>query len=128
MVLTERDYFEFVINLNKNDEKETLPSVIRTALATSSLLFVGYTLEDINFRAIFQGFLSFLSSIDKKYRKFSVAIQVPPSISNKEQTKMQRYLDQYTRSMFDVHVFWGSMHDFSQNWTSVGKNLSKRSI
>ena len=126
MVLTERDYFEFVINLNKNDEKETLPSVIRTALATSSLLFVGYTLEDINFRAIFQGFLSFLSSIDKKYRKFSVAIQVPPSISNKEQTKMQRYLDQYTRSMFDVHVFWGSMHDFSTELDKRWKEFEQK--
>ena len=77
MVLSEKDYFEFVINLNKNDEKDMLPSVIRTELATSSLLFIGYALEDINFRAIFQGFLSFLSSIDKKYRKFSVAIRTP---------------------------------------------------
>jgi hypothetical protein len=63
MVLTERDYFEFVINLNKSDDKDILPSIIRTELATSSLLFIGYSLEDINFRAIFQGFLSFLSSI-----------------------------------------------------------------
>jgi TIR domain/SIR2-like domain len=112
MVLTERDYFEFVINLNKNDEKDMLPPIIRTELATSSLLFIGYTLEDINFRAIFQGFLSFLSSIDKKYRKFSVAIQIPPIISNKGQAKMQKYLEQYTRNMFDVHIFWGTTYDF----------------
>jgi hypothetical protein len=112
MVLTEKDHFEFVINLNKNDEKDMLPSVIRTELATSSLLFIGYVLEDINFRAIFQGILSFLSSIDKKYRKFSVAIQLPPAISNKGQAKMQKYLEQYTRNMFDVHIFWGSTCDF----------------
>jgi hypothetical protein len=112
MVLTERDYFEFVINLNKSDDKDILPSIIRKELATSSLLFIGYTLEDINFRAIFQGFLSFMSSIDKKYRKLSIAVQIPPIISKKEQAKMQKYLEQYTRHMFDIHIFWGETFEF----------------
>jgi hypothetical protein len=99
MVLTERDYFEFVINLNKSDDKDILPSIIRKELATSSLLFIGYTLEDINFRAIFQGFLS-------------IAVQIPPIISKKEQAKMQKYLEQYTRHMFDIHIFWGETFEF----------------
>jgi hypothetical protein len=76
MVFAERDYFEFVINLNKGDEKDIMPAIIRRELATSSLLFIGYSLEDINFRAIFQGFLSFLSSLDRIFRKLSIAIQI----------------------------------------------------
>ena len=40
MVLTERNYIDFVINLNKNDEKLTLPSTIRTALASTIIIIV----------------------------------------------------------------------------------------
>lgn len=112
MVLTERDYFEFVINLNKSEDKDILPSVIRTELATSSLLFIGYSLEDISFRSIFQGFLSFLSSISNEFRTPSIAVQIPPTISNKGQIKVQKYIEQYTRNMFDVRIYWGSTVDF----------------
>lgn len=91
MILTERDYFEFVINMNKGDDKDILPASIRTELATSSLIFIGYSLEDINFRAIFQGFLSFLSALDRKYRKLSIAIQIVPNNYNKKDIKMQKY-------------------------------------
>lgn len=45
IVLTERDYIYFLINLSK-DEK-LLPTYIRKALATKSLLFVGYSLTGI---------------------------------------------------------------------------------
>jgi hypothetical protein len=126
MVLTERDYFEFVINLNKGDEKDTIPALIRRELATSSLMFIGYSLEDINFRAIFQGFLSFLSSLDKKYRKLSIAIQIVPDNYSKKDIKMQKYLEQYTRNMFDVKVFWGTTSDFiaelGNRWEDFKKN------
>ena len=61
MVLTEKDYFEYVVNLNRNPEKDIIPSPIRTELGLSNLLlFIGYNLDDVNFRVIFQGFLSFL--------------------------------------------------------------------
>jgi SIR2-like domain len=119
MVLTERDCFDYVINLNKNEEKDMIPSVIRKELGLSSLLFIGYSLDDINFRAIFQGFLSFLSALPKEYRKLSIAVQIPPVISKDEQIKLQKYLEQYTRNMFDLHIYWGSAYDFM-------KDLSKR--
>lgn len=112
MVLTEKDYFEFVINLNKSDDKDIIPSVIRTGLATSSLLFIGYTIEDINFRTIFQGFLSFLSSLRGVYRKTSIAVQIPPGTSRKEQSGVQGYIEKYTNNLFNVHVFWGTTYDF----------------
>ncbi len=125
MVLTERDYFEFVINLNKGDEKDINPAFIRRELAISSLMFIGYSLEDINFRAIFQGFLSFLSSVNRKFKKLSIAIQIVPSNYNNKDRRMQKYLEQYTKNMFDVKIFWGTTADFITEWTSDGKNLKK---
>jgi hypothetical protein len=126
MVLTERDYFEFVINLNKGDEKDIIPAFIRQELATSSLMFIGYSLEDINFRAIFQGFLSFLSSLDRKFRKLSIAIQIVPDNYNKKDRRIQKYLEQYTKNMFDVKIFWGTTADFitelGKRWQDFKKN------
>lgn len=131
MVLTERDYFEYVISLNKNEERDMIPSVIRKELGLSSLLFIGYSLEDINFRVIFQGFLSFLDALPKEYRKLSIAIQIPPVISRNEQIKMQKYLDQYTRNMFDLHIYWGSTYDFikdlSKRWQDFKNNTDMKS-
>jgi SIR2-like domain len=111
--LTEKDYFEFVINTNK-EEAQDIPSILRKEIATSSLLFIGYSVDDIDFRTIFQGFLTFLDSmLAKGKREPSVAVQLPPEISKKGKAKMQRYLEQYTRNLYpNVHQFWGDTSDF----------------
>jgi SIR2-like domain/TIR domain len=109
MVLTEKDYFDFVIKTNK-EEAQDIPPVLRREIATSSLLFVGYSVEDIDFRTIFQGFLTFL---EIKKREPSVAVQLPPQFSKKAKAKMQRYLEQYTRNLYpNVYQFWGDTSDF----------------
>jgi hypothetical protein len=109
MVLTERDYFDFVVNLNKDPEALMLPAIVRQALATSSLLFIGYTLEDISFRAIFQGVIGLQGT---RFREISVSVQLPPPLTSEKVDKAQRYLDQYTRNMFEVRVFWGDVCQF----------------
>jgi hypothetical protein len=113
MVLTEKDYFDFVINTNK-DVAQEIPSVLRKEIAQCSLLFLGYSVEDIDFRTIFQGFLTFLDSIVAiTKREPSVAVQLPPQNSEKGKAKMQRYLEKYTTNLYpNVHEFWGDTSDF----------------
>lgn len=127
MVLTERDYFEFIAYSNKNEDKDILPAIVRKEISTSSLLFIGYSLEDINFRALFQGFLSFVRSLDNVFRKPSIAVQIPPTISNREQIKLQKYLERYTLNMFDVRIYWGSTQDFltdlEKRWNNFRNNV-----
>jgi hypothetical protein len=113
MVLTEKDYFEFVINTNKKEDQEMYPPILRRVIASSSLLFIGYTLEDINFRTIFQGFLSYLGSLGQSRTQTDIAVQLPPKISKKGQAKMRKYLELYTSSMFpNVQLFWGDTFEF----------------
>jgi len=110
MVLTERDYFDFVINLNKEDEKTILPPFIRYELSMSSLLFIGYSLQDTIFRAIFQGALGFLGT---KSRTISIAIQIPPFLNHdKNAEAIRKYLDEYSKDMFEVRAYWGNVSDF----------------
>jgi len=120
MVLTERDYFDFVIKLNV--ETDLLPTVIGNNLSPgSSFLFIGYSLQDINFRAIFQGALSSFNMRKRKSNRKTrtrVAVQIPPSfsndpsISNDKKQRVVKYLDDYAKNMFEVHAYWGDMDDF----------------
>ena len=53
MVLTEDDYLSFIVNLSVNIDK-LFPAGIRTAIASSSMIFIGYSLSDWNLRIIFR--------------------------------------------------------------------------
>jgi hypothetical protein len=108
MVLTEKDYIAFAIQLNK-EETITLPPLIRKALATTKLLFIGYSLEDLTFRVIFHG-ISMLLDVD---RPVSFAVQLPPTFSTEEKQKLaQEYLNSYTNDMFKVVVYWKDTQQF----------------
>jgi hypothetical protein len=109
LVLTERDYIDFIINLSK-DEK-LLPTIIRKALATTSLLFIGYSLDDINFRIIFQGIMGI---IKQPFQLPSIAVQLPPTIPNEKREKALQYLYDYTKNMFKVQVYWEDAMKFAE--------------
>src|SRR5215216_2144760 len=103
MVLTESDYIDFIVNLNS--ENGVLPSVIKQALASTSLLFIGYSLLDINFRTIFRGIMNFIGS---RFLSSNIAVMRPPeNLSQDKQERAKQYLKEYTRNMFKVNVYWG---------------------
>lgn len=112
MVLTERDYFEFVINMNKiEEENEMLPAFLRRDITQSTLLCLGYRLDDIDFRSIFQGALSFSTSTRGMKNNFLI-IQLPTIDDYGKREKVIKYLQQKSKNMFDLIVYWGSMKEF----------------
>ena len=60
MVASEDDYLDFLVNVSKDlaisptgpNQRVMLPLPIRTAVSTTTLLFVGYSLADVNFRVM----------------------------------------------------------------------------
>ena len=68
---TEKEYLQFMVELNKHDD--IIPTKIQKKLQKSSLLFLGYNLEDINFRSVFQGLLNFLGFLSAEERKISIS-------------------------------------------------------
>jgi hypothetical protein len=54
LVLTEDDYLDFLVNMSK-DIAHFLPPRIQEAITVSSILFVGYSLTDPDFRVLFRG-------------------------------------------------------------------------
>jgi hypothetical protein len=111
MVLTETDYLDFLINLSK---EEILPDRVSTALNSTSLLFVGYSLRDINFRFIFKSLMQLLGEgIGAGLQLPSVAVQLPSGFTKEKKDQAIRYLDEYTKNMFKVRVYWGDVNKFS---------------
>ena len=107
IVLTEKDYFDFIFNLKREDEKNVLPAIIRQVTHTYARLFIGYTLEDISFYTIFQGLSLRHESI---LGDASVAVQIAPTINRKD--AILDYLRQYAKKIFEVDVYWGDITDF----------------
>ena len=111
IVLTEKDYNDFAINLNRTPEKDILPAVIRRELATSSLLFIGYGLEDLDFRTI-QGVIG-PALAPGDLREPSVIVLLPPKGAKNENTARQiRYLTLYAKELSQCSIYWGSVSSF----------------
>lgn len=120
MVLTECDYIDFMINYAR--KPDFLPPAILAALSSSALLFVGYSLSDINFRILFR---SIISSMEADLDYTSVAVQLDPSNVREGQIeKAREYLDEYFDKQFkvDIDVYWGKASDFLEELTSRWTN------
>ncbi len=102
LVLTEDDYLEFLAGMHDPD---LLPEPVRSVLARSSMLFIGYRVADWNIRVLLQGLRKRLS------KNLSVAVLVPPSGAELERQKVQDYLDRYYSSM-DLKIYWGTAREF----------------
>jgi hypothetical protein len=115
LVLTEEDYTDFARAMNKETVESILPTVVSRALAISSLLFIGYSLDDLGFRTLFQGVLSSRPGLGGT----NIAVHLPPSNNS---DRARGYLDRYTRRMFGADVYWGNASEFS---AELRKRLDK---
>jgi hypothetical protein len=120
MVLTEDDYLDFLVSMSR--DVDLLPHPIMQALSGSSLLFVGYSRSDWNFRVLFRGLIE---SLDASLNMTSVAVQLPPLPADTPQPRRERvqaYLERYFENIqkIPVRVYWGTAAEFAaelhQRW------------
>jgi hypothetical protein len=76
VIVTEDDYIEFLTLVDKQEERIGVPRLISSKIAYSTLLFLGYSLEDWDFRTIYKGLIE---KLPKNQRRKSFAIQKDPS-------------------------------------------------
>ncbi|HSF50950.1 MAG TPA: SIR2 family protein [Nitrososphaeraceae archaeon] len=125
MVLTEKDYFEFVINLQKSSSPlARIPNYILQSLAISSLMFIGYNLEDIVFRTIFQGFIRLQTS---NIRDTNISVHVPREVSKEKAELIMEYLSSYAEKFYVVDIHWGNINEFildlNRRWINYKKTM-----
>jgi len=115
MVLTEDDYLDFLVNLSRENQT-VLPPAIRTAMSKTSLLFIGYSLSDWNFRVLFR---TLVGSEAATHSYPSIAVQLTPSdlVDDSEEGKIQaqEYMQKYfgTIQKNQVKVYWGKATEFT---------------
>jgi hypothetical protein len=120
LVLTEDDYLDFLVHLSS--DQKLLPPAIQGALAGTSLLFIGYSLSDWNFRVLFRGLIG---SLGASLGYMGVAVQLAPNITDDVENspaRAQHYLDTYFEKIqkIKVRVYWGDIKEFTaelrQRW------------
>ncbi len=109
VVLTEDDYFDFMIGV-KLDE-DLIPSVVRRALADTALLFLGFRMDEWDFRVLLRSIMNQEGS-RRRHSYTHVAVQIDPEESSIiDPEGARRYLESYFQDA-DISIYWGSADDF----------------
>lgn len=110
VVLTEDDYFDFLIGVTSN--KDLIPSVVRRALIDTSLLFLGFQMDEWNFRVLFRSILTRQGG-SRRDLHTHIAAQIDPEEGRiLEPERARRFLENYFSKGADINIFWGSAQDF----------------
>jgi hypothetical protein len=122
LVLTQDDYLDALIAATRHDR---LPQLVRTALTDRALLFLGFQIDDWNFRVLFR-FLMNLEGSDMLEYHPHVAVQIDPEEQRfRNPRAARRYLDQYFgRGAARVNIYWGSAEDFVRELLSQYRKAS----
>jgi hypothetical protein len=109
LVLTEDDHFDFLIGVTRN--QDLVPAVVRRRLSDSALMFLGFGLDEWDFRVLYRSLMNFEGG-RRRAQYTHVAVQLDPE---KESTidagRPRRYLKSYLQTA-RVSLYWGSAEHF----------------
>ncbi len=112
LVLTEDDVFDYLL---ATAEYKLIPNAVRGALTRSSLLFLGFRLDDWTFRALFRLIMT-LGGSDQLRDFAHVGVQIDPeehSLTDVE--RACKYIESYFGTAVGappISIYWGGAADF----------------
>ncbi|HEX5839418.1 MAG TPA: CHAT domain-containing protein [Anaerolineales bacterium] len=110
LVLTEDDYFDFLLGYSRN--AAIMPGPVIEALADSAWLFLGFQMEDWGFRVLFRSILSREGGGASDDIKHVAAQFVPEEGRIIDSDGAQRYLQKYFGKKPPINLYWGSAEEF----------------
>jgi hypothetical protein len=109
MVLTEDDYLDYLARISR-DYEYLLPTDVNEALASTTLLFLGYRLGDLDLKVIMRGLLTHLDL--ERWGMLHVAVQIESSVVDESMLQeVTRYFQKYFANS-KIDVYWGSAQQF----------------
>ncbi len=116
LVLTEDDFFDYLI---ASSAYKLTPTVVRGLLTESSLLFLGFRLDDWTFRILFRLIMTMEGCADlKEYSHVGVQMD-PEEHSLGDVERARRYLESYFaidrghgRGEPRIEIYWGTVATF----------------
>lgn len=119
VVLTEDDYFDYLIGVTSNND--LIPAVVRRALTDTALLFLGFNLDEWDFRVLFRSVMQ-REGRNRRGRYAHIAAQIDPEQGQiLEPDGARRYLEEYFGDA-DISIFWGRVEDFAAELAARWKN------
>jgi hypothetical protein len=111
IVLTEDDYFDYLIHIAKDANNTAIPSLVRTAYSQNALMVLGFDLDEWCFRALYRTIRSELGHGDQG-GALSAAVQLNP-----EEDRHLRPTEalQYLEKMFgteNLNLSWAQPAEF----------------
>lgn len=118
MVLTEDDYLDFLIRMSHPSKTEPLPPIIQEALNSNLLLFLGYSLADVNFRVLLRAMKNW------KLSDTHISVQRVPSnprLTQEQKTKSMLY-SETSLGRQGILVHWNRCEDFARELKNRWEN------
>lgn len=108
LVVTEDDFMQHLVRLSR-DQQTYLPMNVLRMLSEHSFIFLGYQLDDWEFKAILHGLLPEIAQAtsDRK-RHIGVQLELDDATSLE---KAAQYLGDYM-GQYNIDIYWGSSHQF----------------
>jgi SIR2-like domain len=120
IVLKEDDYFEYLSQVagvrsagDSNNDYGLIPSVVRGALANNALLFLGFRMDDWDFRVLYRSLMPEGRRGGRVASALaSVAAQINPDRRrNLDPEGAGNYLQNYFKKD-EISIYWGYVEDF----------------
>jgi hypothetical protein len=122
LVIAEDDYFNFLIGATR--DRKLIPTAVRRQLADSALLFVGFQLNDWNFRVLLR-VLAALEGGARSEDYTHIAAQIAPEEGAiLEPQRARKYLQDYFAKAA-VSIYWGNADDFLKELSRQMSDLSR---
>ncbi len=109
MVVSEDQYFDYLIGITLN--KDLIPSSLRAALNSTSLLFLGFQMEDWEFRVFFRFLMAQEGREMLKYFSHAAAQIEPEEDRILDIKRARKYLEDYFHGE-NIGIYWGSSKEF----------------
>lgn len=106
-VLSENDHFDYLMGA---DDSGNLPSFVDLAFTSNALLFLGFQIDDWNFRVLFRSIMNERRRYGERRDHQSVAVQIDLTEGNQQPERIHRYLERYFGE--NISIYWGSAEDF----------------
>jgi hypothetical protein len=108
LILGEDEFMAHLVRLY-GEQESILPTNVLGMLSQSSYLFLGYQLDDWEFRAILHGLIKRIAETNRE-NKVHVGVQLELAQGDNPDTAME-YLSRYM-GRFNINIYWGSAQQF----------------
>jgi len=109
MVLLEDDYVDFLAACSGANDR-VIDRALHGALSTGTLVFIGYSLEDWNFRAIFS---MITQKLTLNTRERGITVQLDPSSVAPGREELAREYMLRRMDALNLDVYWGTAAQFA---------------